>query len=249
MFRLKSLASEGNAAPLVGAEDFSVHIGAMTESPSRSGTPARREPLFNRFPTILIALGAAIAAVSLVQIFGPAPLSDWLIAAGAVFTGMNVDQPLGPAAPYVLHVFLHGGIVHLLINLAALASFGPPAAEGFGRGPRAALGFLIFFFACAAGGALAQAVLMAGEQSYAVGASSALSGVLAAAGYASGGWRGALRMAAPWALINVVLALTAAAIPVPIAWAAHMGGLAAGLALYPPLLAVFGTRQRGPWRA
>ncbi len=213
----------------------------MTESPSRSGTPRRREPLFNRFPSVLIALGAAIAAVSLAQIYAPAPVGNWLVAAGAVFTGMDVDQPLGPAAPYVLHVFLHGGIVHLLINLAALASFGPPAAEGFGRGGRAAPGFLLFFFACAAGGALAQAVLMAGEPSYAVGASSALSGVLAAAGFAAGGWRGALRMAAPWALINVVLALTSAAFPIPIAWAAHMGGLAAGLILYPPLAAVFGS--------
>lgn len=245
---MKNLASEENAVLPVGAGPVPVHIGAMTESPSRSGTPARREPLFNRFPAVLAALGAAIAAVSLTQIFGPAPLSDWLIAAGAVMTGIDAGQPLGAAAPYVLHVFLHGGVAHLLINLAALASFGPPAAEGFGRGARAALGFLIFFFACAAGGALAQVVLTAGEPSYAVGASSALSGVLAAAGYASGGWRGALRMAAPWALINIVLALTTAAFPIPIAWAAHMGGLAAGLILYSPLLALFGTRRRGPWR-
>lgn len=215
----------------------------MTEPMSRIDPPAR-QPVFNRFPAVLVWLAAAIAAVTAGQLFGPPQAEDWLLRAGAIVTGAQPPRPLGEAAPYILHVFLHGGVLHLLMNLAALAAFGPPVAESFGRGLRGAAGFLVFFFICAAGGAAGQVIAAGGEPGIAVGASSALSGVLAAAGYARGGWGGAARMAAPWLLINIVLAVSAAAFPIPIAWAAHIGGLIAGLLLFPPLLVIFGARSR-----
>lgn len=200
----------------------------MNETLSRND-PRRREPLFNRFPPVLIWLGGAIALVSMLQLFGPPGMQHWLLRAGAIITGAGAGphppRPLGLAAPYVLHVFLHGGLLHLFINLGALIAFGPPVAEALGRGFRGTAGFLIFFFICAACGAAGQVIAAHGQPGIAVGASSALSGVLAAAGYARSGWSGAVRIGGPWLLINVVLAMTTLALSIPIAWAAHIGGL------------------------
>ena len=62
--------------------------------------------------------------------------------------------PLFGLSPYILHVFVHAGWAHLLINLGVLLAVGPAVRRPFGPGLRGDTGFLVFFFACAIGGAV-----------------------------------------------------------------------------------------------
>ncbi|MFW6413549.1 MAG: rhomboid family intramembrane serine protease, partial [Oceanicaulis sp.] len=144
--------------------------------------------------------------------------------------------------PYVLHVFVHFGWLHALMNLGALIAFGAAAVRPFGKGLRASLGFLAFFFACAIAGAVLSKAVHWSEPSVMVGASTAISGVLAAAGWAFGGRAGMLRIAVPWLVINAVLALADPVFNHPIAWAGHIGGLVIGMVCYPLFVRTFRAR-------
>jgi len=214
---------------------FSAHTEKMSDAASQN-EPLPREPVFNNAPAIVLWLGLAIAGVTALQLLGPPRLEDWLLRSGAIVTGYEQPpRPLGGFAPYILHVFIHGGFLHLAMNLAALAAFGPPVARDLGRGLTGGVWFLAFFFLCGLAGGLAQQVSSL-QPGLALGASSAISGLLPAAGYARGGWRGAARLGAPWLVINLVLIGVA-----PIAWAAHLGGLAAGWLAYPALSRITGA--------
>ena len=91
--------------------------------------------------------------------------------------------------------------------------------------------FLAFFAVCAIGGGLAQMLWYAieAQDGIAIGASSAISGLLPAVGYIRERFKGAWSMSVPWIVINVGLAFLGGDIGImSIAWAAHLGGLAAG---------------------
>lgn len=217
--------------------------------PPDQGGPRRREPIFTGLPLVVLVLVAAIIGVQ--------ALDEWSLANerifhaltlqyGALATGPLADQlptsPWGGFSPYVLHVFVHGGWMHALLNAGALLAFGAAAMRPFGRGLRAAAGFLAFYSFCAVCGAALHAVLYADVSSYMVGASTAISGVLAAAGWSADGRKGMLRLAAPWLLINIALAVFGSFADMPIAWAGHIGGLLAGAATYPLFVRVFARR-------
>ena len=167
----------------------------------------------------------------------------WTLAAGAVVPA-PVEQPLGRAAPYLLHVYLHGGLMHLAFNSFALLSFGTAAARPFGPDLRGQLLFLAFFALCSAAGAAAAVITAPGSMIPMIGASTGLSGCIAAAGWAMGGRAGMMQLALPWGAINLVLAVIDFAAPMPIAWAGHLGGLVAGAALYPLMLGLFARPPR-----
>lgn len=208
-----------------------------------------REPLFNRFPAIVLILTTVIVGTSLVQFAAGPRLENWMFQAGALLMGpefAGIPRPLGAFAPMVLHVLLHGGIFHLAMNMTAMVAFGPPIAMAFGRGSRGALGFLLFFAACAITGALAEYAFsaIADRNAIVIGASSALSGFLPAVGWLMGGYRQAIRISLPWLVINLVIAVVGNAIVgavfgMGLAWAAHIGGLAGGFVLFPLLLRIF----------
>lgn len=170
-------------------------------------------------------------------------LHGYIMWAGALVTAPQImgapEAPLGGLSPYVLHVFVHGGWWHALLNAGALLAFGSAAAAPFGRGFVAAAGFLAFYFTCAIAGAALHALLHLDEPTIMVGASTAVSGVLAAAGWASGGRAGMLRLAIPWLLINAVIGVAGMVYPIPLAWAGHVGGLFAGMLLYPLFVRAF----------
>jgi len=206
-----------------------------------------RPPIFRRgFPTVVLALTGAIVAVTLIQFNAPNSVQDWMFAVGAIAGGPgfeNVYRPWGDFAPYVLHAFLHGGSFHLMMNMAMLLALGPIIAQALGRGRASAILFLIFFFACASGGAAAQMLWYAidAQDGIAIGASSAISGLLPAVGFIRNGWRGAWSISVPWIAINVVLALLGGDVGVmKIAWAAHLGGLVAGFSF--PVFAALARR-------
>lgn len=72
-------------------------------------------------------------------------------------------------------MFLHGGWAHLLGNMVFLWIFGDNVEDAFGHIP-----YLVFYLVCGLAAALAQALLNPSSTIPAVGASGAISGVLAA---------------------------------------------------------------------
>lgn len=210
----------------------------------RGGAPGHgappREPLFNALPGVVVLLAAIIVAVQLAESvsFGRGGAVHALIYwAGALRTGAAADAfppaPLWGASPYLLHVFVHAGWTHLLLNLGVLLAVGSAVRRPFGPGLRGDAGFLIFFFACAIGGALLHLITHLHEATTMAGASTALSGLIAAAGWARGGRVGMYQLALPWLGFNLVLAVVSVVYPVPIAWVGHVGGLLVGMAAYP----------------
>ncbi len=212
--------------------------------------PPGRTPAFNA-PGVVVGLAAIILLTHLASngVFGGGAsaraIALWV---GAVRTGATAYEvpaaPLFGLTPYVLHVFLHFGWLHLVLNLGALLAFGAVAARAFGRGLRANLGFLAFFFACAIGGAVLSVLVNWNSASLMVGASTAISGLVAAAGWARGGRAGMLSLAAPWLVINLGLGVAELFIDQPIAWAGHIGGLLVGMVAFPAFVALFGARRR-----
>lgn len=161
------------------------------------------------------------------------------------------DPPINPgtafdqAAPFFTYMFLHAGLAHLLVNSLWFLAFGPVVARRFGP-----LLFLLFFFACGIAAVLVHLALNWESMNPVVGASGAVSGIMAAAmrmvrlsgTYSFRGdiplapilSRPVLTFTFVWAVINVVaglIGLGAGPGPHLIAWEAHMGGFAAGLVL------------------
>ena len=124
--------------------------------------------------------------------------------------------------------------------MAMLIAIGPIIAQALGKSLYASLLFLAFFAVCAIGGGLAQMLWYAieAQDGIAIGASSAISGLLPAVGYIRDGYKGAWSMSVPWILINIVLAFLGGDIGImSIARAAHLGGLVAGYS-YPVFLSL-----------
>jgi membrane associated rhomboid family serine protease len=159
----------------------------------------------------------------------------------------------------VTSMFLHGGFLHLGGNMLYLWIFGNNVEDAMGH-----VRFLAFYFVCGIAAALSQALSEPDSAIPMVGASGAISGVLAS--YA---------LIFPRARVNVIIPLGIIFYPLKIsavyvigfwfllqllnligppqaggtAWWAHVGGFAAGLALTPILsrFPLFGRRPRGPW--
>lgn len=194
-----------------------------------------KPPIFRKgFPFVILLLTGAIVAVSLVQFNAPRATEDWMYSVAAIAGGPsfeNLVRPWGDFAPFVLHTFLHGGSFHLMLNMAMLIALGPIIAQALGSSTKSALLFLAFFAVCAIGGGLAQMLWFSIEakDGIAIGASSAISGLLPAVGFVRNGFKGAWSTSVPWIVINVALAFLGGDVGVlSIAWAAHLGGLAAG---------------------
>ncbi|WP_019962352.1 rhomboid family intramembrane serine protease [Woodsholea maritima] len=240
------------------AGEFGPHeTGPYSHKPGPEGDPwqARRVrrprlggPIFNNIPLTILALVALMIAVFALDSLVPSLHGVFWIW-GAVVTGPYMDlvpnAPLGGLPPYLLHVFLHGGLMHIVMNAFALLAFGAAAMRPFRPGPMGVIGFLSFFFICALGGSVFHLLTHLNTPTVMVGASTAVSGVLAAAGYAGGGREGMMRLALPWLGINLVFAGLDLFMDFPIAWAGHIGGLAAGAILYPFWLKMYG-RQLPP---
>lgn len=96
------------------------------------------------------------------RLFGVAKLRSHLVAIPA-------------SATVLTSMFLHGGWVHLGLNMLFLWVFGGKVEESMGRSR-----FLIFYLLCGVAAAVAQAVMNPGSTLPMVGASGAISGVLGA---------------------------------------------------------------------
>lgn len=186
------------------------------------------------------------------------------------FTPSLLRQAHSPAADVpvaiaiVTSMFLHGSILHIAGNMLYLWIFGNNIEDATGH-----IRFVVFYFLCGFAAAFAMAYMDPSSTVPMVGASGAISGVLAAymllyprarvtAIIPLGFIFWPLRIRAVWVVgIWFVMQLVLASITDPtkpgVAWWAHVGGFAAGLVLTPLFKArgvpYFGPATlRGPWR-
>ena len=129
------------------------------------------------------------------------------------------------------YMFVHGGLLHLALNLWTLWLFGPRVERAWGAGP-----FTWYYLWCGLGGWAFHALFDSGA-GILVGASAAILGVAVA--YAAR-WPddevlffGVVPMKVRWmvafmALINIAMAVMESGSAGGTAWAAHLGGMAAG---------------------
>ncbi len=211
-------------------------------------------PLRDENPTVRLPIVTVLLVIANVVVFvfelgrTDAQLVALLNSWGANPSAL-ASNPFDPKLwPTVLtSMFLHAGWLHLLGNMLYLWIFGNNVEDRFGPLP-----FLLFYVACGAAAVAAQVALSSGSDVPLVGASGAIAGVL-----------GAYVLLYPRArvltLIPIIFVFEVAMIPAGfvigfwfvlqlvqgigglgsgmasgVAWWAHVGGFAAGLALTVP---------------
>ncbi|MCV0425552.1 MAG: rhomboid family intramembrane serine protease [Roseibium sp.] len=147
----------------------------------------------------------------------------------------------------ITYAFLHGGFMHLIGNMLFLWVFGDNVEDAMGH-----VRYLIFYLLCAAAGGYAYAILDVNSEVPLIGASGAVSGVVAAylmlhprvKVWVLAFGRIPLRLSAQWLLGAWVLYQVVNAVisgDSQVAWIAHLGGLAAGA-----ILVIFFRRKDVP---
>ena len=222
-----------------------------------------RTPALNLPPAVLW-LAIAFAAVHVARQFMSAEADYWTLLAFAF-----IPARYGPAAELlpgglaacfwspVSYAFLHADFVHLLVNLVWMASFGGALARRFGTAR-----FLLLSAVAAVAGAGVHFLSHADDEALVIGASGAVSGMMAATarfafspgGPLAGGGREPAAYTQPaetlstvftstralgfilvWFAVNLLFGLAGGLTPGvsgPIAWEAHIGGFLAGLFLF-----------------
>jgi membrane associated rhomboid family serine protease len=226
--------------------------------PISDDNPVRRLPFFNYS---LIAICVAVFVWQLgageegyegiIQTYG-------FIPAGVFGGGAEEAGPVW--LTIATSMFLHGGLLHLAGNLLYLWIFGNNIEDAMGH-----FRYLLFYVACGAGAALSEAAIYPNSAVPMVGASGAISGVLAA--YLLIFPKARVTVIVPLGILLYPLKIAAiyvigfwfvvqlfeAAMSPPgepgVAWWAHIGGFVVGLALAPlfssyPLL---GRSRGSPW--
>jgi len=202
-------------------------------------------PILNTAPAIRWLLGANILIFAVFAVL-PAQYAFELVDRFAftssryLFSGLWRSEPAIFFAGPFTHMFLHAGVLHLLVNMAMLLAFGTAIARRMKTGM-----FLLFYTLCGLAGALFWALMNPYSIDPLLGASGAISGMVGAVGGISIGeppghgmpfrTRGAaFAFIAVWLGLNFLVGMFGAAamgIDGAIAWEAHLGGFVAGFAL------------------
>ena len=233
-----------------------------------------RTPAIN-LPPVILWLAAAFIGVHVARQFVGESTDEWILFAFAFiparYGAIGSLIPGGEAARFwspVTYAFLHADWVHLLVNMIWMASFGGPLARRFG-----AARFLLLSLVAAAAGAALHAVLNSGDEALVIGASGAVSGMMAGTarfafspgGPLAGGGTDAYGVPAEplrsavrnrrviafvliWFITNIAFGFAGplvAGVSGPIAWEAHIGGFLAGLLCFPLLDPTRGDDRSG----
>ena len=213
----------------------------------------RHEPMF-KAPAVVLVLIALLVAAHLARVWLlSAPAAEEVItnygfvplryAPGVLEPGSFIER----AIPFVSHMFLHADAMHLTVNCLWLLAFGPVVARRYGT-----LAFLLFFLVCGVAAAGIHLALNWRDGGVIIGASGAISGLMAAG----------IRMLRPppqdnppetalapilspqvlmfsalWIAINLAVGLGGLDVfgqDHQIAWQAHLGGFFVGLLLCGP---------------
>lgn len=191
---------------------------------------SRSEPIFN-LPPMTGALILTNLAVEVIRQLLPDPVDyDLIVRFG--FIPVVYRQPLGLdqlLAP-LTYQFLHGGWLHLGVNMVTLAAFGAGIERWLGP-----YRMLAYYLICGVIAAGVHYLTCDDPTIPVIGASGAISGlfggILILLRRQRGG--GLLLMAGLWIAMTVTFGFVA--LPgtddAPIAWQAHIGGFLAGMAL------------------
>jgi membrane associated rhomboid family serine protease len=204
--------------------------------------PRPREPVFQSPWTVVGLIGFILACFLAQSWFGLDRIAD-----GWGFSPAALDR--GHWATLVTAIFLHGGWAHVLTNSAFILAFGTPVARRMGGDAVGAAGFFSFFLVCGVAGNLAFAAVHPHAGALLVGASGSGSGLMAAASrLMTPGRRLAPFFSQPVTVMALAFLAANAIIAVVgwapgagdarVAWEAHLGGYAAGLLLFAPVLAL-----------
>lgn len=219
-----------------------------------------RQPIFRAPLVVLLLIGLLVGLHVARALLPPDQATDMVsrfafIPArfGPGFLSRHGIDLLALGSSFVTYMALHGSYTHLAVNCLWLFAFGPIVARRFG-----AVLFLLFFTIC---GVLAAATYLAlnwGSPDPVIGASGAISGLMAAGirllpterpSWASDDGppseapmlpllsRQMLLFTLVWAALNIVAGFTGLGMAGEvglIAWQAHLGGYAAGLFLSGP---------------
>ncbi len=214
--------------------------------PIRDDIPTRIRPLVTW--AIILANGA-VFAIELA--LGPERLSVFLEQFGLVparFTGSAdvIASPVGAVGTLFTSMFLHGGLLHILLNMWTFWIFGNNVEDRMGHAR-----FLVFYLLCGLASAIVHTLFQSASVIPTVGASGAIAGVLGA--YFLMYPRARVVVLIPiliipyftqlpaflylgiWFVLQILsgaVSMTNAAIAEGIAWWAHVGGFGAGMLLH-----------------
>jgi len=202
--------------------------------PGGRGTgPGTGERAINLPPAVLWLIVVNVAVQLLRQLLGEQADEEILLQFGLVPAAYAADSPdlfFLIVAP-ITYQFLHGGWMHLGINMLMLAAFGPPIERLLGV-PR----FVLFYLVCGVVAGLVHVLVYPGSPDPVVGASGSISGVFGAVLMLMryvGSLTSLLPVAAIWIGLNVFFGLfggAPGAAGESIAWVAHIAGFVFGLA-------------------
>lgn len=223
---------------------------------------------FLRSPAVVLWLIVVLVGAHALRVFGfPRTGDSWFVDYGLIPArysgtylaahGLDPGSIFDRALPFVTYMFLHGSWAHVLINSVWLLAFGPIVARRFGT-----LLFLAFFLVCGVSGAAVHLAWNWASDAPVIGASAAISGLMAAGfrmlPFASGQTRPPLApILSPrillwtglWVVVNVVAGVTGLGTGGGVqlvAWQAHLGGFGAGLLLARPFDWLAGRRAEAP---
>ena len=203
-------------------------------------------PIFNTAPVVRWLIAATVLAhlarMALPPALDYAVIERFGFIAARYTLGAWQFDPLAFFAAPLTHLFLHGGLTHLLVNMAMLLAFGTPVARRMRAGP-----FLILYAICGLAGAASWTLLHPLSIDPLIGASGAISGMIGAIARSSlvhteghqtplANRSTAWIFIAFWLIFNVVFGVLgpeAFGMKGAIAWEAHLGGFVAGFALAP----------------
>lgn len=201
-----------------------------------------REPFLHAPASVLWLIGVLVA-VHLAVTLAPASVADPIVSQLVFIPARFTDGAsfFALTVPFVGHMLLHGGWLHLTVNCLWLLVCGPVVVRRFGT-----FSFLLFLVACGAAGAAAYLVLNWGSAAPMIGASGGISGLMAAAirlvrwpntsvpGPLMPIWsRSVLIFTGAWVVTNALFGILGFGTGegAQIAWQAHLGGYLCGLFL------------------
>jgi len=191
------------------------------------------ERAINLPPAVLWLIGINVAVQLLRQLLGEQADQEIILQFGLVPAAYTSDPNHGLlsliAAP-ITYQFLHGGWMHLGINMLTLAAFGAPVERLLG-----VKRFVLFYLVCGVVSGFVHILVYPGSPDPVVGASGAISGVFGAVLMLMryvGSLTSLLPVAGIWIGLNVFFGLFGGAPGAggeSIAWVAHIAGFVFGL--------------------
>lgn len=201
------------------------------------------------FPIVTISIIASTVAIFFLQV-STGKFNLYTFQYGAIPVELAGFVDIEPYIPYPVHLtavtslFMHGGLFHLAGNMLFLWIFGNNVEDIFGSIP-----FIFYYLLCGIGATAAHTIQYSSSDIPLVGASGAISGLMAA--YLIAFPRAKVHILfwffiffkvipfPAWFVISVWFAIqlvnfSAPGAPAQIAWGAHVGGFLIGLALYLP---------------